>query len=353
MIRRSLQLLAATALAATAAPAAAQTIAITGGTVALGDGSEPIQGGTVVIRDGRDRRRGAGRRGSGRRTASSTPRGKWVTPGIVAGFSRLGLAEVDCGDGRPTTSARTAPFSAAIDVAPAINPDAAPIAVNRADGVTRAIVAPSTGKSIFAGQGAVIDTGADMEPITRARAFPVRRMGEDGRGRRRAAAAAAAHVLFRNALREARDRSPVDARPLATRRRRRPADPGEGAGSRQSEREPLLRSAAQRGRAADPLRRGGSGARCCRGGRCCWSMSSAPATSSQVHRPQARIPAPPDWCWSAPPRAGPSPTEHRGGGHSGDRLGAQRSCPPRSSSSPRPRATSAGCAPPGSRCRSG
>ena len=40
-------------LLASAAPAAAQTIAITGGTVALGDGSDPIPGGTVVIRNGR------------------------------------------------------------------------------------------------------------------------------------------------------------------------------------------------------------------------------------------------------------------------------------------------------------
>jgi hypothetical protein len=35
------------------APAAAQTIAIVGGTVALGDGSEPIRNGTVIIRGGR------------------------------------------------------------------------------------------------------------------------------------------------------------------------------------------------------------------------------------------------------------------------------------------------------------
>jgi imidazolonepropionase-like amidohydrolase len=34
-------------------PARAQTVRHTGGTVALGDGSEAIQGGTVVIRDGR------------------------------------------------------------------------------------------------------------------------------------------------------------------------------------------------------------------------------------------------------------------------------------------------------------
>ena len=39
----------------------------------------------------------------------------------------------------------------------------------RAAGITRAIVAPSIGRSIFAGQGAVIDLGDDMAPITRAR----------------------------------------------------------------------------------------------------------------------------------------------------------------------------------------
>ena len=32
-----------------ATPAAAQTVAITGGTVAIGDGSAPIEGGTVVM----------------------------------------------------------------------------------------------------------------------------------------------------------------------------------------------------------------------------------------------------------------------------------------------------------------
>ena len=36
-----------------AGPAAAQTLAITGGRVVIGDGSDPIDGGTVVIRDGR------------------------------------------------------------------------------------------------------------------------------------------------------------------------------------------------------------------------------------------------------------------------------------------------------------
>jgi len=183
-----------------AAPVAAQTIAITGGTVATGDGSEPVAG-TVVIRNGRIVAAGPNARVPAGATIVDA-RGKWVTPGIVAGFSRLGLAEIDLsGDGGDDTNAN-GPFSAAIDVAPAINPLASTIAVNRADGVTRAVVAPSAGRSIFAGQGAVIDTGADMDPITAARRFQFVELGETGADKA-GGSRASAHVLFRNALREA------------------------------------------------------------------------------------------------------------------------------------------------------
>jgi imidazolonepropionase-like amidohydrolase len=199
---RRLLLIGATFLAA---PAFAQTVAITGGTVALGDGSEPIEGGTVVIRDGRIV--AAGRDvavPAGAQRVDAT--GKWVTPGIVAGFSRVGLLEVDAVNATNDVSAANSPFSAAIDIAPAINPRAAAIQVNRAGGVTRAIVAPGTGASIFAGQGAVIDLANDMEAVTRARAFQFVEMGETGADEA-GGSRAAAHVLFRNALREARDLS--------------------------------------------------------------------------------------------------------------------------------------------------
>ncbi|MEO6256072.1 MAG: amidohydrolase, partial [Sphingomicrobium sp.] len=185
---------------ALAAPAAAETIAITGGTIARGDGGEPMAG-TVVIRNGRVVAAGpAVRVPAGATVIDAT--GKWVTPGIVAGFSRLGLSEVDLSaEGSEDVSAN-GPFSAAIDVVPAINPLASTIAVNRADGVTRAIVAPGTGRSIFAGQGAVIDTGADMDPITAARRFQFVELGESGAATA-GGSRASAHVLFRNALREA------------------------------------------------------------------------------------------------------------------------------------------------------
>ncbi|MGE5564079.1 MAG: amidohydrolase family protein [Bacillota bacterium] len=202
MIRAAIAALLLTA----AIPAAAETIAITNGTVALGDGSGPIQNGTVVIRDGKIVAAGQGVAvPAGARVIDAT--GKWVTPGIVAGFSRLGLTDVSGGaEGANDENAEKGPFNAAIDVAPAINPNYQPVKVNRANGVTRAVVAPRTANNIFAGQGAVIDTGADMDPITRARAFQFVELGETGAGDA-GGSRPSAYVLFRNALREASELS--------------------------------------------------------------------------------------------------------------------------------------------------
>lgn len=199
MMRR----LVAALLLAAAAPLSAETIAISGGTVALGDGSEPIPNGMVVIRDGKVVAAGNIRMKLPAGTQVIDATGKWITPGIVAGFSRLGLSEVDLSaDGSDDTAAEKGPFSAAIDVVPGINPRDQTVAVNRADGVTRALVAPVAAKSIFAGQGAVIDTGADMEPITTARKFQFVELGETGKDKA-GGSRPSAYVLFHNALREA------------------------------------------------------------------------------------------------------------------------------------------------------
>lgn len=183
--------------------ALAQSIAITGATLAIGDGSEPIRNGTVVITAGKVVAAGAGVAvPAGTKTIDAG--GKWVTPGIVSGFSRVGLAEVPGVKETNDTRAARSPFSAAIDVAPAINPLANPIAISRTAGVTRAVVVPAAGNGIFAGQGAVIDLGADMTPITKARAFQFVEMGEEGKDD--AGGSRAATVLtFRMMLREAQE----------------------------------------------------------------------------------------------------------------------------------------------------
>lgn len=196
-------LFAAAALAAFAAPVAAETIAITGGRVVVGDGSAPIDGGTVVIRDGNVVAAGASVAiPSGARQIDAT--GKWVTSGIFAGFTRLGLSEVDAVNGTNDKSGGRSGFSAAIDVAPAIDPFRSPFAVNRSAGVTRAVVAPEAADNIFAGQGAIADLGADSNPVTKARAFQFAEFGEDGAANS-GGSRAGTHLHFRAMLREAQD----------------------------------------------------------------------------------------------------------------------------------------------------
>lgn len=192
----------ALALSLGAVPVQAETIAITGGKVATGDGSAPLENATVIVRDGRISAVGKVTPPAGARIIDAT--GKWVTPGLTAGFSRIGLVEVDGVAPSNDTAASGSPFSAAIDVAPAINSKAAAIAVSRRGGITRAVVAPSTGRDLFAGQGAIIDLGVDDNAIMRPRAFQFVELGESGAATA-GGSRAAAHVQFRNALLEARD----------------------------------------------------------------------------------------------------------------------------------------------------
>ncbi|WP_265529420.1 amidohydrolase family protein [Sphingomicrobium marinum] len=195
-------LLAAAALIAP--PAAAEPVAITGGKLVIGDGSAPIDNGVVVIDDGRVIAVGGPDTAIPAGATIVAARGKWVTPGIVASFSRIGLAEVDGNvDAANDTDADDSPYSAALDISWSINPAADPINVSRADGVTRAIIAPNAGEHIFAGRGAVIDTGNDYDPITRKNAFQLVELGERGTGLA-GGSRSAAYLTFIEALEAAR-----------------------------------------------------------------------------------------------------------------------------------------------------
>ncbi len=211
MSARKLAFAAAALLAASAAPALAQSIAITGGKVVIGDGSDPIEGGTVLVQDGKVI--AAGRNvavPAGVRTIDA--RGKWVTPGLVVAVTDLGLIDVEAVDDSNDTEADKSPFNAALDISAAINPDAQPIRIRRGGGVTRAAVAPMGTRSIFGGQGAVIDLGADPQPVTAPRAFQYVELGETG-ARRAGGSRVASYVELHNALGEAKELALAPAGP--------------------------------------------------------------------------------------------------------------------------------------------
>ncbi|PKP91031.1 MAG: amidohydrolase [Alphaproteobacteria bacterium HGW-Alphaproteobacteria-16] len=183
-------------------PAVAQTVAVTNARLVIGDGSAPVDGGTVVVRDGRVVAAGAGVA-----VPAGVPvvdaGGRWVTPGIFAGFTRMGIVEVDGVEQTNDSGAGSSPFNAAIDVAPAVNPKTSSITVNRAEGITRAVVAPQARGSIFGGQGAIIDLGADMDAVSKPRAFQFMEYGETGAARA-GGSRPAAYAMLKNILFEVR-----------------------------------------------------------------------------------------------------------------------------------------------------
>ncbi len=194
-----------TAIAALALPfaASAQDVAITNATVAIGDGSEPIEGATVVVRAGKVVAAGTGVSvPAGMATMDGT--GSWVTPGIFTSLTDLGLYDVAAVGDSNDLRARNARFDAALDVAPAVNYASQHIAISRAGGVTRATVAPTAGRAIFAGQGALIDLGADPDAVTQSKAFQMVVLGETG-AQIAGGSRLAAYVEFANALKEASD----------------------------------------------------------------------------------------------------------------------------------------------------
>jgi imidazolonepropionase-like amidohydrolase len=187
------------ALFATSANAA--TIAITGGTVLTAVGETSIANGTVIIRDGRITAVGAGLVVPAGATVIDAT-GKFVTPGLITAMSTLGIVEVEGVRQTNDASARSTPFSAAIDVAPAINPMSPPIAINRLGGVTRAVVGPEISNEIFGGQGAIISLAASGDIVMAKRAFQFIEMGEDG-ARAAGGSRPAAWLNLRNGFAEA------------------------------------------------------------------------------------------------------------------------------------------------------
>ncbi|HYW14159.1 MAG TPA: amidohydrolase family protein [Longimicrobium sp.] len=150
---------AAAAAALAAAPAAAQTIAITGGTV------HPISGpaipnGTVIIQNGRITAVGAGvaiPAGAVRIDAT----GKTVTPGLFESSTNLALVEVGSVDASADFQFEDDEdqVAAAFNVADGINPRSMVIPVTRIAGVTTVVSRPSGG--LIAGQGLAFDLIGD------------------------------------------------------------------------------------------------------------------------------------------------------------------------------------------------
>ncbi|HKH44251.1 MAG TPA: amidohydrolase family protein [Thermoanaerobaculia bacterium] len=197
-------ILSALLLLGTAA-ASAETVAIVGGTVYTVGPAGKIEGGTILLEDGKVR--AVGRDVAvpdGARQIDA--KGKVVTPGFMDSLTRLGLVEVSqvegTNDTRPNEDDR---FTAAFDVVDGINPRSILFPITRIEGVTRAVVAPQTGESLIAGQGAVIHLGTERSDwLLRSPVAMYAVLGESGAGLA-GGARGAAMLRLREALQDALD----------------------------------------------------------------------------------------------------------------------------------------------------
>jgi imidazolonepropionase-like amidohydrolase len=190
------------ALAALPHALAAETVAITGATLHTMGSQGTIQNGTLVIEDGKIRAVGANVAvPAGARRIDA--RGKVVTPGLIDSFSTLGLVEVSAVQGSADAREQDDRITAAFKAADAINPRSILIPVNRIEGLTRVVAMPSPGKSLIAGQGAVIDLGGPGDYLVRSPVAMYAVLGESGAdlaGGSRAAAILRLREAFQDAL---------------------------------------------------------------------------------------------------------------------------------------------------------
>lgn len=193
-----------TAASTAAATTHTGTFAITGGTVYTLGAAGKIEHATVLVKDGRIAAVGANVAipADAERIDAT---GKIITPGIFDPQSQFGIVEVSAVKATRDASAGNSRFSAAFDVADAINPRSVLIPVNRIAGVTRAMVSPTDGdKHIIAGRGAVIDLGSTEGFIHRDPAAMFATLGEAG-AKQAGGSRASALLALREALQDARD----------------------------------------------------------------------------------------------------------------------------------------------------
>lgn len=169
--------------AALAQSAASQTILIQNARLITSGPQGVIENGDVLLRDGVIAGVGvdlAAPEGANVIDAA----GRTITAGFIAPFSQLGIEEIsldrEANDASPDPGF---PLSAALNSLDAYNPTSSVIAVERAGGITRALISPQAGDKLFAGKAAVIDLSGRVASVTKANAAQLAMAGYSGAAR--------------------------------------------------------------------------------------------------------------------------------------------------------------------------
>lgn len=168
-------LLTATALTLSS-PAFGQTFFVDDATVVESDGSQSKT--DIIIVDGAIQDRGVSLSAP---DGAAIVSGAWVTSGLFAPMSSLGMTDIGSSGPGNDVSSETSETNVSEHAADSFNPRSVHIGNVRQSGVTHAVIAPrSSGNSIFAGTGAVVSLTGEFDSVINPEAFVMVNMGETG-----------------------------------------------------------------------------------------------------------------------------------------------------------------------------
>jgi imidazolonepropionase-like amidohydrolase len=156
------------------APARSQDMLIRNARVHTLTSQGTLEGADVLVRGGRVVEVGSGLTAAGAQVTEAN--GRPLTPGLFGGISGLGISEIELESSTVDRAALVDSGASGpgfvprpeFDVTQAFNPDSAVIGVNRAEGITFAMIAPMASGTLFAGQGAVARLDGSDSPFVAA-----------------------------------------------------------------------------------------------------------------------------------------------------------------------------------------
>jgi imidazolonepropionase-like amidohydrolase len=186
-----------------ALPAGAEVIAIMHAKAYTAGPEGTVENATILVEDGRIKAIGAGLAAPAGANIIDA-KGKPVTPGFMNSYTSLTLGEISYSAGPTDEMAKGGATGPAFDVRYGINPASVLIPVNRARGLTHAMVAPQAVGSVFAGTGAIIDLGQGPDITLKTGVAVFVQLDEDGNAMA-GGARSASWLSFREALEDARN----------------------------------------------------------------------------------------------------------------------------------------------------
>ncbi len=179
MTRLSKFLISAAVSLTVATPAIAETLFIKDATIVTNARLGKMDRASLVVRDGRITQIGQDIKApAGARTIDGT--GQWVTPGLFAPLTSLGLVEIGAEDSTNDTSAKDASTSVSDVTADGFNPKSPIIGNTRVSGVTHAAIVGRPSHNIFSGTGLVADMSGSFDSVLDADSFVYVQLGSRG-----------------------------------------------------------------------------------------------------------------------------------------------------------------------------